>query len=144
MSEETIDLTNLTELRNITIERLIDYGFTAIKGEKITVVDSEPHTIPYGSGVFSGFFCFFRNTLGEIELQPIIPNVEIPNYPSEEYQKIKAEYCISILRSIYGKETAATPTVTYWEKDGITIACCIMLEGRNEYEGGNIIIHIGD
>lgn len=132
------------ERDDITVERLMGYGFKSIKGEITTRVNSRPHTISYGGGVFYGSFIFSQNALKRIILRPIISGVKIPNYPSEEYQKTKEEYCVSILRSIYGKETASDSTGTYWEKDDITIGCSIILEGRDEYTGGNIIIDLGD
>jgi hypothetical protein len=72
---------------------------------------------------------------------PIISESKAPNYPSEEYQKEKEEYCISILRDIYGNETKSDLTGTYWEKGNITIGCNVILEGKDKYCGGDIFIN---
>ena len=73
---------------------------------------------------------------------PIVPGIKAPNYPSEEYQNAKKEYCVSILRDIYGNETAAKEFGTYWKRENIIIVCHVILEGKAEYTGGDIVISL--
>ena len=143
MNRKIMNLTKISELHNISVDYLTtEYGYRAIKGEYSTRVNSAPNTVFYGKGEFISSFLFDRNNLKKIILMPIVPGVKVPNYPSEEYQNAKKEYCVSILRDIYGKESASNDLGTYWEKENVVIGCCVILEGKAEYTGGDIVISL--
>lgn len=138
-----MNLTKISELHNISADYFVtEYGYRAIKGEYSTRVTSAPNIVYFGKGEFIGSFLFDQNILIKITLVPIVPGIKAPNYPSEEYQNIKKEYCISILKDIYGNETAANEYGTYWKRENIIIVCHVILEGKAEYTGGDIVISL--
>lgn len=143
MNRKIMNLTKISELNNISVDYLTtEYGYRAIKGEHSTRVNSAPNIVYFGKGIFIGSFLFNQNVLTRITLVPIVPGVKAPNYPSEEYQNAKKEYCVSILRDIYGNETAANEFGTYWKRENIIIVCHVILEGKAEYTGGDIVISL--
>lgn len=143
MDRKIMNLTEISEMHNISVDYLTtEYGYRAIKGEHSTRVNSAPNVVYYGKGEFIGSFLFDRNNLKRIILMPIIPGVKAPNYPSEEYQNAKKEYCVSVLRDIYGNESASNVVGTYWERENIIIGCCVILEGKDQYTGGDIFISL--
>lgn len=143
MDRKIMNLTEISKLHNISVDYLTtEYGYRAIKGGNSTRVNSAPNVVYYGKGEFIGSFLFDRNELKRIILVPIIPGVKKPNYPSEEYQNAKKEYCVSILRDIYGNESVSNVLGTYWERENIIIGCCVKLEGKNQYTGGDIFISL--
>ena len=132
-------ITDIADLRSISIDYLTaKYGYMVFKKGRSTRVNSSPNTIYFDKGEFIGSFIFNKNVLRRIVLMPLIPGIKAPNYPSEEHQNAKKEYCISILRDLYGKETKSDTTGAYWEIGGITIGCTVILEGQNRYTGGDI------
>ncbi len=143
MDKKIMNITEISELRNISVENLVEeYGFRAVNGDYSTRVNSSPNIIYCGKGQFIGSFIFDKDVIKRIVLMPIIPGIKAPNYPSEEYQNAKKEYCISILRDIYGNETTSNDEGAYWERDDSTIGCCLILEGKGQYTGGDIFIDI--
>lgn len=143
MNRKIMNLTKISELNNISVDYLTkEYGYSAIKGEHSTRVNSAPNIVYYGKGEFIGSFLYNQNDLIRITLVPIVPGVKAPNYPSEEYQNTKKEYCVSILRDIYGKESASNDFGTYWKRENIIIVCHVILEGKAEYTGGDIVISL--
>ena len=145
MNKEKLIITDIADLHSINVEYLTaEYGYRAFKGGRSTRVNSSPNTIRYGKGEFIGSFIFDKNVLRRIVLMPLIPGIKAPNYPSEEYQNTKKEYCVFILRDIYGHETKSDETGAYWEMEGITIGCTVILEGQSKYTGGDIFFNICD
>ena len=143
MERKIMNLTKISELNNISVDYLTtEYGYRAIKGEHSTRVNSAPNIVYYGKGEFIGSFLFDQNNLIEITLVPIVPGVEAPNYPDEEYQNAKKEYCVSVLRDIFGNETASNEFGTYWERENVIIVCHVILGGKAQYIGGDIVIRI--
>ena len=143
MNRKIMNLTKISELKNISVDYLTtEYGYRASQGEYSTRVNSAPNIVYFGKGKFIGSFLFDRNNLKKIILMPIVPGIKAPNYPSEEYQNAKKEYCVSILRDIYGNETAAKEFGTYWKRENIIIVCHVILEGKAEYTGGDIVISL--
>lgn len=141
MNKEIMEITDIADLKNISVDYLeAKYGYKAFKGEQVTRVNSSPKIIYYGKGKFVGSFIFGQNGLRQIILTPIIPGSNAPNYPSEEYQNIKRDYCVSILRDLYGDESSSDSIGTYWEKGDITIGCSVILEGKDIYCGGDIFV----
>lgn len=143
MNRKIMNLTKILELNNISVDYLTtEYGYRAIKGEHSTRVTSAPNIVYFGKGEFIGSFLYNQNDLIRITLVPIVPGVKAPNYPSEEYQNAKKEYCISILKDLYGNETVANEFGTYWKRENIIIVCHVILEGKAEYTGGDIVISL--
>ena len=141
--KKIMNLTKISELHNISVDYLTTgYGYKAIKGGHSTRVNSAPNIVYYGKGEFIGSFLFDRNTLKRIILMPIIPGVKAPNYPSEEYQNAKKDYCVSILRDLYGNESASNDLGTYWERENVIIGCCLIPEGKAQYTGGDIFMSL--
>ena len=138
-----MNLTKISELHNISADYLVtEYGYRACNGGNFTIVNSAPNIVYFGKGIFIGSFLFNQNVLTRITLVPIVPRVKAPNYPSEEYQNAKKEYCVSILRYIYGNETAANEFGTYWKRENIIIVCPVILGGKAQYTGGDIVISL--
>ncbi len=79
---------------------------------------------------------FEEEKLKHIFLIPIIKGV--PNYPTEEYQKTKTEYCKSVLTSIYGPQKDSR----IWKTQFGEIVVYELNEGKDKYTGGNIRIDI--
>ena len=133
MNRKVMNITDLTALQNISVDYLVaEYGYRAIKVGKYTCVNSSPSIIYYGKGKFIGRFVFGENGLSRIILMPVITEVKAPNYPCEEYQNVKKEYCVSVLKDIYGSEYVSDSTVT--------IGCSVFLEGKGAYSGGDIFV----
>lgn len=143
MNRKIMNLTKISELHNISADYLVtEYGYRAFNGGNFTIVNSAPNIVYFGKGIFIGSFLFNQNVLTRITLVPIVPGVKAPNYPSEEYQNAKKEYCVSILRDIYGNETAANEFGTYWKIENIIIVCHVILGGKAQYTGGDIVISL--
>lgn len=138
-----VDLTEISELHNINANYLaIEYGYSAIEVNQFTLINSAPNVICYGKGEFTGKFLFDETDLKRIILIPKIPGIKAPDYPDEDYQNIKKEYCASVLRDIYGDETASNDVGVYWERENIIIGCHLILGGQNQHTGGDIFIHL--
>ncbi len=136
-----MSITDVAKLQSLSVEYLIGHcGYDAVYDETITVVFSSPNRIQYGSGEFMGRFLFDNNWLTKVTLNPIIPGVKGPNYPSKEYQETKYAWCTALLRNLYGPETKSTDQSTTWEIGEITIWCYITLDKRESYTGGKIVI----
>lgn len=145
MERKIMNLTKISELNDISADYLTqEYGYRAFNGGHITIVNSAPNIIYFGKGEFLGSFSFNQNVLIQITLVPIVPGVKAPNYPSEEYQNAKKEYCVSILRDIYGNETASNEFGTSWERENVIIVCHVILDGKAQYTGGDIVIRINE
>lgn len=143
MNRKIMNLTKISELNNISVDYLTkEYGYRAFNGRHFTKVTSAPNIVYFGKGEFIGSFLYNQNDLIRITLVPIVPGVKAPNYPSEEYQNAKKEYCISILKDLYGIETVANEFGTYWKRENIIIVCHVILEGKAEYTGGDIVISL--
>lgn len=143
MNKKILNIADVANLRSISVEYLTaEYGYMAFKGARSTRVNSSPNTICYGKGEFIGSFIFDKNVLRRIVLMPLIPGIKAPNYPSEEYQNTKKEYCVSILRDMYGSETKSDETGAYWDMEDITIGCTVILEGQSKYTGGDIFFDL--
>lgn len=141
MNRKIMNITDITNLQKVSIDDLTaEYEYKAFRGQKSTRVNSSPNIIYYGKGTFIGSFIFGQNGLKRITLLPIVPGVKAPNYPSEEYQNIKKEYCVSVLRELYGSESTSDSVGIYWEKGDITIGCSVILEGKDKYSGGDIFV----
>ena len=139
MNRKTMMITDIADLRTVSVDFLTEtYGYTATKGNITTNVNSAPNIVYFGKGKFIGSFIFGQNGLRRIILDPIVPGVKEPNYPSEEYENIKKEYCVSILREIYGSEFASDSMGKYWKKGNVIIGCCVIPEGKAQNTGGNI------
>lgn len=135
-----LNITDIATLQNISADYLVtEYGFKAFRGERSTRVNSNS-VIYYGKGKFIGSFLFVQNCLKRIQLTPIIPGVKAPNYPRMDYQNAKKDYCVSILRDLYGDESSSDSIGTYWGKGDITIGCSVILEGKDIYCGGDIYV----
>lgn len=115
-----------------------EYGFHLPSSNAIRRVYTAPKRISFGGREFVGEFLFNGDRLIRIYLIPIIEGVTIPNYPSEEYERTKIEYCKKILEEIYGDKVTETSVVRETEK--YTIRCSAVPTGIEKYTGGNIII----
>ena len=141
MNRKIMNITDIADLRNVSVDYLVEeYGYKAFRGGRTTRVNSSPNIIHFGKGIFVGSFLFVQNGLKRIVLMPIIPGSKAPNYPSEEYQSVKKDYCVSVLRDLYGDESSSDSIGTYWEKGDKTIGCSMILEGKDIYCGGDIIV----
>lgn len=141
MDRKELHITDLANLQNIDADSLAaEYGYRTITGELSTLVNSSPNLVHYGKGEFFASFLFDPKGLRRIFLMPFVPGTKASNYPSEKYQNKKYEYCVSILKDMYGKESASDETGTYWKKGNITIGCTVILEGKAKYSGGDIFV----
>lgn len=112
------------------------------EGENTSLVDFRSENFEFGNKLFFAEFIYCHNILNSIELHPVIEDVEEPNYPSKEYEKIKYEHCIKILKFIYGDSYKKTEHTISWETELYTIGTYIVAEGQYRYTGGNIFINI--
>ena len=141
MDRKELHITDLEKLQNVDAESLAaEYGDRAFKEELSTRVNSGSNIVYYGKGKFVASFLFDAKGLRRIFLMPIVSETKAPNYPSEEYQNIKYAYCVSILQDMYGSESTSDPTGTYWEQGNITIGCTMILNGKDKYSGGDILV----
>lgn len=115
------------------------YPCKMIKSGKVTRLNMAPNKLIFGGKEFIGSFVFEEEKLKHIFLIPIIKGVEIPNYPTEEYQKTKAEYCKSVLTSIYGDVNPQKDS-SIWKTQYGEIVVYELNEGKDKYTGGNIRI----
>ena len=127
--------------RMITSSFLVEkYGFKSFSSGKVTRVNSAPSSVELCDAEFLASFIFINGNLERLILMPIIKNVEVPDYPCEEYQEIKRKYCTDILCSAYGDPVYNDDLCNEWETLEYKISCCSILEGRDKYCGGNIVI----
>lgn len=141
MNRKELHITDLEKLQNIDAESLAaEYGYRAFKAGSSTRVNSGPNIVHYWKGEFFASFLFDQKGLRRISLMPFVPGTKVPSYPSKDYQNIKYEYCISVLKDMYGSESASDATGTYWKEGNITIGCTMILNGKGKYSGGDIFI----
>ena len=118
------------------------YGFRISTVGKTKRVNTAPSVIHFAGGEFIGSFIYGDDKLRRIFLFPIIENVEEPNYPCEEYQKIKQQYCIEKLKSLYGDNYSLVEGGMQWETDTYFIGSYAMTHGKEKFTDGNITITI--
>lgn len=127
--------------KDIKIDDFMNTGHFMCKGDyKYTILKSAPNYIHLGNGLFNCRVYYFNNKLEKIELFPIIEGVNGPGYPDKEYQKIKMDYCIDVLKNLLGHPDVDTQEIVGWEIPDGTIGCYSILKGREIYTGGYIII----
>lgn len=85
-------------------------------------------------------FVFENSKLCFINLIPIIENINVPNYPCEEYQNLKKEYNINLLKKTYGEDYAIKGNKIEWKCSSYAISVETIENGKNRYTGGNIKI----
>lgn len=105
---------------------------------------SAPNTVECMGHSFIAEVCYRDTSIDMIELVPVIHGVTSPNYPDEDYQALKWEYCKKILENHYGSE-GILQTRSYGEFFGYrfpnyTIATAKITGGQAQYTGGDIII----
>lgn len=118
------------------------YGYIIMVGENITHVNTRHNVINFGNGRFLGSFIYYKNKLMRIILIPKIENYVVPNYPCEKYQKIKQQYCIEVLKTLYGDDYTLVDGGMKWTTDKYYIGSYAITEGRDRYTDGNITIDI--
>lgn len=116
------------------------YRLKSFNSGKITRVNSAPYRVEMYNTEFMASFIFLNNLLERIILMPIIKDVDIPNYPSKEYQEIKRRYCTEILCNEYGNPNYSDGLCSIWKTPKYKISCCSILEGKDKYCSGNIFI----
>lgn len=130
LNEWTLDSETLASL----------YGFRSTKSGNVVRVNSAPRKVMFGGKEFVASFIFSENMLKHIVLIPIIEGVDIPNYPSEDYQSLKMKYCSEILNGFLGDSQTILPEGVQWTTDKYTIGCYAVYDGKDKYTGGNITI----
>lgn len=136
-----MDITNLSRLQKMDMDTLAaECNARVYKGIISTRVNTT-EVVSFGKGKFLASFIFNKKGLRRIMLVPIVPGTKLLNYPTEEYQNEKYQYCVSVLRDLYGKETVLDDTGSYWEQGRIIIGCMKMFFGKDRYCGGDIFIN---
>ena len=131
--------------RLITPSFLVEkYGFKSFISGRVTRVNSAPNRVELCDAEFIASFIFVNNIMERIILMPIIKDIDVPDYPSEEYQEIKRKYCTDVLCNVYGKPNYNDDFCSDWETPEYKINCCSILEGKDKYSGGNIVIDTRD
>lgn len=64
----------------------------------------------------------------------------MPNYPCEEYQNLKKEYNINLLKKTYGEDYTIKGNKIEWKCSSYAISVETIENGKNRYTGGNIKI----
>lgn len=118
------------------------HQYRMIKSGKVTRVNSSPNRIDFGGEKFIGSFIYDNDKLKNIILIPVIGGIEIPNFPSEEYQDTKKEHCVHILKKIYGENYEIIENGVRWKTPMYDIGTYVVNGGKDKYSGGNIWINM--
>ena len=118
----------------------LNYGYKIEQSGDVERVTSAPRMVLFCKKEFIANFIYSKNKLKHIELIPIIENVDIPNYPSEEYQSKKINYCNELLKRCFGDRPTILPDGVQWITEKYTIGCYAVNTGKDKYTGGNISI----
>ena len=118
------------------------YGFKSFKSGNVTRINSAPRKVEFCNAEFVASFIFINDVIKRIILVPVIKNVDVPNYPSEEYQETKRKYCTDVLYKAFGKPDYNDKLQDDWERPEYKISCCSILEGKDIYSGGNMAIEM--
>ena len=122
-------------------ETLADmFDVKAVSAGDGTIVNTGPHSIQLGDGLFRAEFYYRKGKMTHIKLMPKIDGVKDPGYPSKKYEAAKCEYCTAILKQLYGNKYIPTPIGIQYETTNYIIGCYVKRKGKNKYGGGNIII----
>ena len=116
------------------------FGFRLPRSGNVARVNTAPQKVVFYGREFVGSFIFDEDELKHVVLIPVLKDVDIPNYPSEEYQQIKMFYCESFLKGIFGEEATLLSDGMQWTTDRCVIGCYAINEGKDKYTGGNITI----
>lgn len=101
---------------------------------------SLPNTLTFLGEEFFVDFYFENERLREIELEPLISGVESPGYPDLEYQQIKWDYGVDLLKREFGKPDYEDNSIIQYDYELGRILCFQYLTGRQVGEGGKIRI----
>jgi len=136
-----VELLDILRDENEKAETLaLQNNWILTKSGSVTRVSTVPNKIEFGGEKFIGSFIYKNDVLRSVFLIPIIEKIEIPNYPCKEYQNIKKEYCLKMLRKIYGEECRREENEIEWETPRYIIGIYTITEGKDKYTGGNIRI----
>ena len=142
------------QMQNFELEKCLDdwtldaetlagaFGVKAYNAGHVTVVATAPRCIRFGDGQFSAEFNYIDGQISSIVLKPRIDNVENPGYSNKEYEAAKFEYCSGILRQLFGNKIKATEDGIRYTSDKYMIGSYVIKEGRNKYDGGDIVISV--
>lgn len=135
-----MDITNFSRLQKMDMDTLVAECNAQIHKGIISTRVSTTEVVSFGKGEFLASFIFNQKSLRRVVLVPIVPGVKSLNYPTEEYQNEKYQYCVSVLRDLYGEEIVLDNTGSYWDQGHIIIGCMKILFGKDRYCGGDIFI----
>lgn len=136
-----IELESILAMKNINAANLaIQNHWRITKSGLIERVTTAPNKLYFLKKEFIGSFVFENSKLCFINLIPIIENINVPNYPCEEYQNLKKEYNINLLKKTYGEDYTIKGNKIEWKCSSYAISVETIENGKNRYTGGNIKI----
>lgn len=130
--------------KDIKINELVQSGEFQSDNEterKIRFVTS-PEEKSFLGAYFYVRLIFKEEYLYEIELTPIIKGLQFPGYPDEEYEMKQFKFNCDILRAAYGEPDELSDSVFLYDTEEYIISTYRVIEGRELYTGGNIVIRV--
>lgn len=131
--------------RDTKIEDILNSKKMKIMGDDddipgLVLIQSGTDKVKFIEGNFFMDCWFSEKKLERIVLIPYLDNIECPNYPDLEYQKISWDYCCDLLIKQFGEPDYKSEAGIKYYFDNGYLNCYQILDGRNEGEGGNIEI----
>lgn len=136
-----MDITNFSRLQKMDMDTLVAECNAQIHKGIISTRVNTTEVVSFGKGKFLASFVFHKKGLRRVMLVPIVPGAKSLKHHTEEYQNAKYQYCVSILRDLYGKEFMSDDMGSYWEQGRAIIGCMKILFGKDQYCGGDIFIN---
>lgn len=126
----------------VTIEELRDSGLFKMYegGSDMVRAVSAPNVLSLLGGEFLITLIFQAGRIKKVILNPVLKDYPMPNYPDEAYQRRKREMCDQWLEHNLGKPERKNEGQTSYRFHWGTIGAVSVLEGKDRYSGGNIMI----
>ena len=119
-------------------------GETVSNNKDLRIILFEENKVKFLGETFFGEFIFSEKKLYEITLEPIVLGVNAPHWPDENYEKIKYDFCTSLLKRYLKLEINENNTEACYKNSGFRIVCNRNLGGHSQGCGGNIVVIFKD
>lgn len=127
--------------RDTVVEDFADSDqFHVYDMEDLIIVESAPETIEFLGADFLVEMYFYDRKVERIILYPDLKDYTAPNYPDESYQRAKWNHCVGLLIRNAGIPDESDDRTVYYKFGGGVLFTQMVLDGREPYTGGNIII----
>lgn len=127
--------------KNTKEKDLLDAGAEFIaENAGYSIIKFKPNPVKFLGGNFYADFMFYDGKLLEVTLRPIVPNITIPNYPDENYEKAKYDFCVNELKQYFTLNKNEENTRSSCETNDYEVICYRILDGHQQFCGGDLHI----